>query len=44
MNIPIEVVICVWKVPEEIAGQEEFRGFRINGEMYIFELSYSIFK
>lgn len=44
LNIPVEAVICVWKTPEEIAGQEEFRGFRINGEMYIFELSYSIFR
>lgn len=43
LNIPIEAVICVWEAPEEIAGQEEFRGFRINGKIYFFELSYSIF-
>lgn len=44
LNIPIEAIICVWKAPKEIAGQEEFRGFHINGEIYLFELSYSIFK
>lgn len=44
LNIPVEAIIVVWKVPEWIAGQEEFHGFRINGETYIFETSYSIFK
>lgn len=43
LNINAEAVICVWVKPEEIKGQEEFRGFRINGKRYFFELSYSIF-
>lgn len=44
LNISVEAIITVWVAPKEIAGQEDFDGFRVNGEWYIFELSYSIFK
>lgn len=44
LNIPVEAVIYIWKAFEKITGQEEFFGFRINDETYIFETSYSIFK
>lgn len=44
IDIPVEAIISVWKAPDETTGKEEFEGFRINGEVYTFELSYSIFK
>jgi hypothetical protein len=42
-NIDIEAIICIWVEPAEIKGQEEFRGFRVDGKYYFFESTYSIF-
>lgn len=43
LNIDAEAIICIWVEPEEIRGQTEFRGFRIDGKYYFFENSYSVF-
>ena len=43
LNMDVEAIICVWIEPEEIRGQTEFRGFRINEKYYLFETSYCIF-
>lgn len=43
LNMDVEAIICIWVEPEEIRGQTEFRGFRINGKYYFFETSYCIF-
>lgn len=42
-NIDVEAIINIWVEPVEIKGQEEFRGFRVNGKYYFFENTYSIF-
>jgi hypothetical protein len=39
----IEAIICIWVEPAEIKGQEEFRGFRVDGKYYFFESAYSVF-
>ena len=43
LNMSVKAMICVWIEPEEIRGQEEFRGFLIDGKRYFFETSYSVF-
>lgn len=39
LNMDVEAIIYVWIDPEEIRGQTEFRGFRINEKYYLFETS-----
>lgn len=43
LNTNVEAIICVWAEPAEIRGQEEFRGFRVDGKLYFFENAYSVF-